>query len=53
MYQCPWEMGSVSAERVGQGGGGLMHPKCDNSMAVSGLGCENPSVEMGEPFLSF
>ena len=34
----------------GTGGGGLVHSKGENSMAVTGLGCENP---LGEPFLSF
>ena len=28
----------------GTGGGGLVHSKGENSMAVSGLGCENPWV---------
>jgi len=28
----------------GTGGGGLVHPKGENSMAVSGLGCENPRL---------
>ena len=31
-------------------GGGLVHPNGENSMVVSGLGCENSSVE---PFLLF
>jgi len=31
-------------------GGGLVHPKGENIMAVSWLGCENSSVE---PFLVF
>jgi len=41
---CPWENG-------GTVGDGLVHPKDENSMAMSGLGCENPSVGVGEPFL--
>jgi len=34
----------------GTGGGGLVHPNGENSTAVSGLGCENPSAG---PFLLF
>ena len=40
----PWEIGSVGAERVGQGEVGCIHPKGENSMAVCGFGCKNPSV---------
>ena len=41
----PWEIGSVRAERVGQGEvGWYIHPKGEKSMAVCGFGCINPSV---------
>jgi len=36
------------SRKGGTGGDGLVHPKGENSMAVSGNGCENPSVG---PFL--
>ena len=42
-------LGFVS-RKGGTGGGGLVYPKGENSMAVSGFGCENPSLG---PFLSF
>ena len=42
---CPRENG-------GTGGGGLVHPKGENSMAMCGLGCKNPAVGVGEPFFS-
>ena len=31
----------------GTGGGELVLPKGENSMGMSGLGCENPSVGVG------
>jgi len=35
-------------ESSGTGGSGLVRPKGENSMAVSGLGCGNPAVGVGE-----
>ena len=32
------------SKKGGTGGGGLIHSKGENSMALSGLGCESPSV---------
>lgn len=34
-------------------GGGLIHPKSENSMAVSGLDCKNPSGGVGQLYLLF
>ena len=41
---------NVLGSNGGTRGGGLVHPKGENSMAMFGLGCENPSVGAGEPF---
>jgi len=41
----PWETGSVWAERMRQGEvGWYIYPNGENSMAVCGFGCKNPSV---------
>ena len=34
------------------GGGGLVHPKGENSMAMSGFGCKNCSEGVGGPYIS-
>ena len=36
MFQT-WEIGSATAERAEQGGGGWVHPEGANNMTVSGL----------------
>ena len=33
--KCPWEIDSDVSRKGGTGGGGLVHPKGKNSMAVS------------------
>jgi len=38
------------SRKGGTGGGGLVYPKGENNMTVSGFGYENPSLG---PFLSF
>jgi len=45
-----WEVTSsnVLGRNSGTGGSGLVRPKGENSMAVSGLGCGNPAVGVGE-----
>jgi len=43
--------GMVAVRWVGSSN--LVHPKGENSMAMSGLGCGNPSVGVGEPFFFF
>ena len=51
--QCPWEIGSAPAERAGQGGGGWVHPKGADSMAVFGLiALKSPWLEPSGPLLS-
>ena len=54
--QCPWEIGSAWAERVGWegggGGGGIrgggwVYPKGANSMAISGFCCRKAFVGTG------
>jgi len=37
LQACPWE-------KWWDRGGGLVHPKGENNMAMSGLGCENHSI---------
>ena len=40
-------------EKGGTVGGGLVHPKGENSMAMSGLAHNNPLVGVGESFHLF
>jgi len=41
--QFPWGIGSVGAERVGQGEvGWYIHPKGENRVAVCGFSCKIP-----------
>ena len=49
--QCPWEIGSATAERVGQR---EVHPEGANSMAVSlGSAVERSWSALGGPFPPF
>jgi len=46
------EIGSMLAERAGQGGGEWVHTKGANNMAACKLSCRSRWLALGGPFLS-
>ena len=47
--QCPWDLGSVPAERVGQGEVGGFQPWAQVTWLLLGLAVESPWSALGGP----